>query len=111
MDGTVDYLLEKSVNIVKDKEIATKIPTFSLVSTVMTIKKAINMRSYKSDPREDDIYINAEEGEEMHPPPDDNIGRTRKVNAPDVVEYHQIKKAARMSNPNWFKAMPTMRPN
>ena len=42
----VDYLLDKSVNIVKDKEIAKKIPTFSLVSTVMTIKKAINMRSY-----------------------------------------------------------------
>ena len=76
----VDYLLDKSVNIVKDKEIAKKIPTFSLVSTVMTIKKAINMRSYKSDPREDDIYINADEGEEVPPPPNDNIGRTRKIN-------------------------------
>ena len=58
-------LVDSAVNIVKDKEISKKLPIFSLVSTVMNIKKALDMRSYHSDKRLDDIYIDAADGEEI----------------------------------------------
>mmetsp|Transcript_24476 Transcript_24476/g.30495 ORF Transcript_24476/g.30495 Transcript_24476/m.30495 type:complete len:208 (+) Transcript_24476:41-664(+) len=104
-ESIIELLLDGAVNIVKDKEIAKKIPAFSLVSTVMTIKKAINMRSYKSDPREDDIYIDAEEGEEMLPPPDDNCGKKRKLNVPEIVEQKHQKKMM-ISQRSWFNVTP-----
>ena len=51
----------------------------------MTIKKAIDMRSYDHDRRTDDIYIAAADGEEIMPPPQDNLGRTRKLNLPHIA--------------------------
>ena len=38
--------------------------------------------------RKDDMYIKAEDGEEMLPPPQDNISCARKVNNPDILAKH-----------------------
>ena len=54
----IESMLDKSVNIVREKDLAKKVPSFSLTSTMLTIKKAMNMRSYCSDKRLDDIHIN-----------------------------------------------------
>lgn len=51
------------------------------------MNKAIDMKAYISDPKADDIYIDAADGEEYLPPQCDNIGRTRKLNDPSVVSY------------------------
>ena len=56
-DELVEFLVDKSVNIVRDKELAKKIPAFSLNSALLTIKKAISMRSYESDKRLDDEHL------------------------------------------------------
>ena len=45
-DELVGFLVDKSVTIVRDKELAKKLPAFSLNSTMFTIKKAISMQSY-----------------------------------------------------------------
>ena len=57
------------------------------------VNKAINMKSFVSDPKLDDKYINAEDGEEVGPPSQDNIGRGRKLNDPSVVNYFAAKTA------------------
>ena len=51
----------------------------------MIIRKAIDMRSYDHDRRIDDIYIDAADGEEIKPPPQDNLGRSRKLNLPHIA--------------------------
>ena len=51
------------------------------------MNKAIDMKAYISDPKADDIYIDAADGEEYLPPQCDNIGRARKLNDPSVVSY------------------------
>ena len=79
-EGILDILLDKTMTVIKDKEIAQKVPAFSVVSTMSTMKKAIDLKEFAHDPRKDDIYILAEEGEEFLPPGSDNIGRSRKVN-------------------------------
>lgn len=73
-DELIQLLLNKSIQVVRDKEIASKIPSFSVYSTVSTMRKAIGMKEFTRDERSDDIYICAEDGEEFLPPPDDNIG-------------------------------------
>ena len=50
-----------------------------------TIKNAIDMKEFTSDPRIDDRFICAEDGEEIRPPPQDNIGRDQKLNAARVM--------------------------
>lgn len=77
--------MQKTVHIVRDSELAKKLPTFSLVSTMLTMNKALSMQTYHSDHRLDDIYIDAKDGDEMPPPPEDNLGRKRKVNIPALV--------------------------
>ncbi len=84
-EATVDMLLDSVMNVLKDKEIAGKIPVFSVVSTMSTMKAAINFKDFTHDKRKDDIYIKAEDGEEYLPPPSDNIATARKLNEPDVV--------------------------
>ena len=76
----------------KNKEIAQKIPLFSLVSTMEVMNKAIDMKAYISDPKADDIHINAADGEEFDPPQCDNIGRGRKLNDPSVVSYFAAQR-------------------
>ena len=51
------------------------------------VNKAINMKVFEPDPRQDDTYISAADGEEFEPPMCDNIGRTRKLNDPSLVTY------------------------
>ena len=56
------------------------------------MNKAIDMKAYKSDPKTDDIYIDAADGEEYLPPECDNIGRSRKLNDPAIVSYFASQK-------------------
>ena len=79
--------MKQTIIALKNKEIMQKIPLFSLVSTMEVMNKAIDMKAYKSDPRTDDIYMDAADGEEYQPPQCDNIGRSRKLNDPSVVSY------------------------
>lgn len=52
-----------------DKEIGKKLPAYSVCSMIESIEKALSMRAYKSDPRNDDRYIDARDGDEILPPP------------------------------------------
>lgn len=45
-----------------------------------TIKKALEMNQFVSDPRADDIYINPEDAEELKQPQHDNLGKKRQIN-------------------------------
>ena len=45
----VEHLLDKTMTIVKDKEIARKVPCFSIVSTMSTMKKAIDLKEFEHD--------------------------------------------------------------
>ncbi len=85
---TVELLLDGVMNVLKDREISDKIPVFSVISTIATIKSSINFKDFTHDMRKDDMYIKAEDGEEMPPPPQDNISTSRKVNNPDVLAKH-----------------------
>ena len=87
----VDYLVDQTMKVMKNKEIQQKIPLFSLVSTMEVVNKAINMKSFVSDPKLDDKFINADDGVEFAPPSQDNIGRGRKLNDPNVVSYFANK--------------------
>jgi len=70
----------------KDKELAKKVPVFSVVSTVSTILSAISMKDFVCDTRKDECYIDVADGEEFLPPPQDSIGRNRQVNPPELIE-------------------------
>lgn len=63
------------MSIIRDKEINVKVPLFSLVSTMETIKNAIEMKEICPDSRIDDIFIDAADGIEIPPPPKDSISR------------------------------------
>ena len=62
-------MVTKSFDIVMDKEIGKKLPAYSVCSMIESIEKALSMRAYKSDPRNDDRYIDARDGDEILPPP------------------------------------------
>ena len=79
------------MKVMKNKEIQQKIPLFSLVSTMEVVNKAITMKTFLHDPKLDDRFIHAEDGEEFGPPSQDNIGRGRKLNDPSVVSYFATK--------------------
>ena len=53
-----------------------------------TMKAAINFKDFTHDLRKDDMYIKAEDGEEVPPPPSDNISSQRKINEPAIVAKH-----------------------
>ena len=63
-DTIVDLLMDKIMGIVKDKELARKVPLFSLVSTMSTVKSTIAMREFIPDARKDDCFLHADDGEE-----------------------------------------------
>ena len=81
----LNVILDRAMDALKDKEIAQKVPLFSLVSTMEVVNKAITMKEIQSDPKIDDVYICSADGDEVLPPECDNIGKIRKLNAPEVV--------------------------
>ena len=81
----MEGLIDKAFEVVMNKEIGKKLPSFAVNSMVRTVEKTLNMRNYFADPRADDIHINAKDGEETLPPPQDSYGKQRKVNEPELV--------------------------
>lgn len=81
----MESILDQTMGIIRDKEINVKVPLFSLVSTMETIKNAIEMKEIRPDSRKDDIFIDAADGEEIPPPPVDSIGRERQLNSSRVI--------------------------
>lgn len=69
VDELVEGLVLKAHMIVFEKELGKKLPAFAVFSMIQTIDKAMKMRSYDADPRKDDIYIDAKDGDELMPPP------------------------------------------
>ena len=43
---TVELLLDGVMNVLKDREISDKIPAFSVISTIATIKSSINFKDF-----------------------------------------------------------------
>ena len=84
-DHIVDHVVNKAMNSVRDKEIAKKVPLFSLISTMETIKNAIGMKDFIPDKRRDDAFIHADDGQEMPPPVKDSIGRECELNSSKVM--------------------------
>ena len=74
-----------------DKEIHAKRPLYSLVSAVMDMNKTVTLKGIMPDQRKDDIYLEANEGEEFPPPSEDNIGRKQKINNKAVVATFAVK--------------------
>lgn len=81
------------MQVLRDKEIKSKIPTFSLISTIQVVSKTIGMKAFVPDTKRDDVYICATDGEEIAPPRCDNIGRSRQLNNPAVLTKLASKKA------------------
>ena len=53
---------------------------FSTISTMAIFHKTIDMKELVRDKRLDDCHLAASDADEFLPPPEDNIGRTSKVN-------------------------------
>ena len=64
----LNLILDRAMFEIRDKEIQKKVPLFSLVSTIEVVNKAICMKEFQSDPKKDDIYIHAADGDEIPPP-------------------------------------------
>ena len=45
-EAMVDHFIDKTMQVIKDKEIDKKVPLFSLVSTMKTIDKALCMKEF-----------------------------------------------------------------
>lgn len=67
-------MLDKTFFTVQDKYLKKRCKPFSLSSTILTLRKVINQKEFMADPRSDDIYVKAEDGEDFLPPPADNVG-------------------------------------
>lgn len=76
----VNYLVDRSFDIVQDKEIKKQVPWFTTISTMSILHKIFDMRELAIDQRIDDCHLSASDADEFLPPPDDNIGRKSKVN-------------------------------
>ena len=84
-DFMVEHLLDSMMNVLRDKEINGKKAAFSVVSTMATIKSAINFKDFQHDNRKDDKYISAKDGDEVAPPLADNISMLARVNDPTIM--------------------------
>jgi len=84
-DTMVSGIIEKVMKVLKDKEIAIRVPQFSVDSTMQLFKKTINYKDFQPDRKKDDIHICKEDAEEMPPPPMDSHGRHRALNKPDLL--------------------------
>ena len=73
------------MDVLYDKEINRKVPSFSVSSSMRIMWQALSMKSYSKDNRKDDRYIEASTGEEPMPPGIDSIGRRRALNKPELV--------------------------
>ena len=78
-DSTIDHVLDKTMHILKEKEIAVKRPLFSCAAALMDMSKAINLKAIEHDERKDDIYLVNSDAEEKPPPREDNIGKRTKA--------------------------------
>ena len=85
-DGMINAILDSTMAVLKDKEIANKVPLFSIVSTMMLFKKAINLKEFLPDTKQDDIYLNAADAEEPPSAGWDTHGKERVLNRPDLVD-------------------------
>ena len=95
-DFMVEHLLDSMMNVLRDKEINDKKAAFSVVSTMATIKSAINFKDFQHDNRKDDKYISAKDGDEVAPPLADNISMLAKVNDPKMMAKFKSKRVANM---------------
>ena len=48
-DSTIDHMLDKTMMVLKHKEIAKKSPLYSLVSTVMDMSKTVTLKGIAYD--------------------------------------------------------------
>ena len=79
------------MHVLKEKEIALKRPIYACVSAIMDIEKITKLRALAKDKREDDIYLKAEDGYELPPPMEDNIGRERAVDKREIIAKNAVK--------------------
>ena len=91
-DYIVEVLLDQTMHVLKDKELKKRTPMFSVCSTMALMHKAVGMKEFLPDRRQDDDFIHAEDGEEQSPPPLDNLGAKRKLNDPEIVAKFAAKR-------------------
>ena len=88
-EDAIDTILERVIQIRKDKEIAEKVPSYATLHTMQTFTLTFEMKSMAKDMRQDEMFIlhDIDDGAaEPLPPGKDSICTDKLLNKQELID-------------------------